>query len=122
MKKLASTVILLLLGGSIALAQPEINIVRGSNDTVRSAHHFIRGLTSPDCHVTVNNNPATVYSTGAFAAEVILSPGYNDIQVSSKRGAEETVKGLQVFYQQPEEPKATNTFIIEDVKIFPENI
>ncbi|MDR0661072.1 MAG: N-acetylmuramoyl-L-alanine amidase [Prevotellaceae bacterium] len=122
MKRIATIVVLILLEVAPLLAQPQINIVSGKRDTVYTARHFIRGLTSPDCSVSVNGNPATVYNTGAFAAEVTLNVGSNDVVVAGKRGIEETVNVLRILYIQPEKPKPTSTFIIEEAKVFPENI
>ena len=104
------------------LAQPKISIVAGKRDTVYAARHYIRGLTSPDCNVSVNGAPVTVYNTGAFAAEVLLNVGGNDVVIEARKGIEETVDVLRILYIQPEKPKPTSTFIIEDTKIFPENI
>lgn len=122
MKKITIIAIVLLLGVGQASAQPKVDIVYGKRDTVYTARHFIRGLTSPDCSVSVNGNPATVYNTGAFAAEVPLNVGSNDIVIAARRGIEETVDVLRILYIQPEKPKPTSTFTIEEAKIYPENI
>lgn len=122
MKKTALIALFFLLGICQVLAQPKVDIVYGKRDTVYTARHFIRGLTSPDCSVSVNGNPVTVYNTGAFAAEISLNVGKNDVVVAAKRGIEETVDVLQILYIQPEKPRPTSTFTIEEAKLYPENI
>lgn len=122
MKKLAIIAMLCTLTASTALAQPKIDIVSGKRDTVYTARHYIRGLTTPGYEVSVNSNLVTVYNTGAFAAEVLLNVGRNDIVISAKKGIEETVNVLRIFYMQPEKPEATSTFAIEDIKIYPEKV
>lgn len=122
MKKIAFVGALLVLMSTSLLAQPSITIVAGKKDTVYNARHFFRGLTDPEATVSVNGKSFPVYHTGAFAAEVTLNVGYNDVVLSSRKGFEETIDVLRILYQLPPKPVTTSIFVIEEAGIIPQGL
>ena len=100
-------------------AQPELQIVSGKQDTVRSAQHFFRGMTVPNSQLSVNGNSFPVYATGAFAAEVRLIEGNNKVQIVARHGGKETVNNLDIFYMPAKAQQATSLFEIEQAELIP---
>ncbi len=119
MKKLLLLVSLFFLFGGSLLAQPEITIVSGKRDTVNVARHYLRGMTDPECTLTVNGNPFPVYNTGAFAAEVLLNEGANDVTLVARKGKTETTNTFGIFYKPQQKPVPTASFSIEEAQLIP---
>jgi len=111
--------ILLLIFGSNLYAQPELRIVTGQQDTVRSAQHFFSGMTAPNSQLSVNGVSFPVYATGAFAAEVKLSEGLNKVNFVVRQSGKETVKNVDIYYMPMETPQATTRFEIEQAELIP---
>lgn len=79
-------------------AQPagNLKIVRGNVDTVCHSPHILVGVTTPGNTVTLNGENVHVYTTGSFGKEIPLTPGNNEIIISTSPGNDVAV--LHVFY------------------------
>jgi len=108
----------LLLLSNIAFAQ-NLKIVSGKVDTARTERHYLRGLTDNDAKIIVAGKEFPVYWTGAFAAEVTLNKGDNEVEVISQRGSQQTTEKFNIFYKIREAAVATQGFEIENIEIFP---
>lgn len=91
------------------------------NTSVTSSRQFIIGSTCKTCTVTINNNPAKVWSTGAIAYEVNLVPGDTTFKITSTnpagKASSKTV-GFMYSIGKPAEP--VKTLGIESIQTFPE--
>ncbi|MBQ8224747.1 MAG: N-acetylmuramoyl-L-alanine amidase [Bacteroides sp.] len=88
----------LLLGTTQLQAEVPLKVVRGARDTVFTQKHYIVGLTEAGCTAKVNGEEAKVYKTGAFAAQVMLKEGANQVEVSVAKGTETNTQTLNIFY------------------------
>ena len=69
---------------------------------VGASHQFIIGSTCKTCTVTINNQPAKVWSTGAIAYEINLSGGDNNfVIVSSNTAGKTNTKTISFTYNAP---------------------
>ena len=88
---------------------------------VSSSQKFIIGSTCPSCTITINNNPAKVYSTGAFAHEILLNDGDTSFTITAKSSKGKQVqKTIQYNYNAALPETEVNTFSIANIQTFPE--
>jgi hypothetical protein len=72
------------------------------NETVGKGHYIIEGRTEPGSRVTVNGEPATVFSDGSFTAVIDLRPGKNELIVQATDMVGNTAsKTLKATYTEP---------------------
>ncbi len=76
----------------IRIAQPlrEVN-------ASRSSRQFISGATCKNCSLAINGSAVKVYPTGAFAYEVNLTPGINNITIHAE-GSRNTSAAKKLVY------------------------
>ncbi|MDR1199698.1 MAG: N-acetylmuramoyl-L-alanine amidase [Prevotellaceae bacterium] len=97
-----------------------MKIVTGAVDTAFNARHYFKGITDNDAKIFVAGKEFPVYWTGAFAAEIELKEGDNEIKITAQRGSEQTEQNVRIFYRQRSSIAAiTKSFEIENVEIFP---
>ena len=100
----------------IKLTEP----LKESNNT-NNHQKFIIGSTCPSCSLTINNQPAKVYPTGAFAYELTLTEGDTIFTiVSSLPNGKSVTKSLQYSYTIPLPEEPTQSFLIERIQTFPD--
>ncbi|HOZ77769.1 MAG TPA: N-acetylmuramoyl-L-alanine amidase [Ferruginibacter sp.] len=111
---------------SALLAQEEatpfvklINPFKASNP-VSASRQFIIGSTCKNCTVSINDKPAKVYSTGAFAFELNLKPGDSSFIIKANVAAKAVSKTINYSYTPPKPAGATKTLDIDVVQTFPE--
>lgn len=114
---------LLLLLPTLMWAQNiPLKLVRPAREQVNvsTARQFITGITCNTCKVTVNNEEVNVYSTGAFAAEVNLTPGYNTVRITATDAhGKKAEKTIQYTYNLPAREKAVTQATVEYVRVEP---
>jgi N-acetylmuramoyl-L-alanine amidase len=97
-----------------------VNPAKNQNNVV-AARQFITGTTCKECTLSLNQVPVKVWPTGAFAAEVNLTPGDTSFlfTVTDKKGFTITQK---LFYQYslPPKEKAVETNTIAYWRIEPQ--
>jgi N-acetylmuramoyl-L-alanine amidase len=102
------------------LPAQNLKIVTGAVDTAFNARHYFKGITDNDAKIFVAGKEFPVYWTGAFAAEIELKEGDNEIKITAQRGSEQTEQNVRIFYRQRSSIAAiTKSFEIENVEIFP---
>lgn len=67
-------------------------------DTVYNSVYRLVAVTEPGAEAWINKEPAHVYKTGSFGAEVTLKPGLNDIPVKAKVGKRTVETTFRVYY------------------------
>lgn len=91
------------------------------NNNVSSSRQYITGLTCKSCSISINNQPVKVYSTGAFAYEVLLLE--NDtafvIKATGSNG-KQVSKGITYSHAPPKPAEPVTTVSIERIQTFPE--
>lgn len=91
-------------------AQESFKIVRGKQDTVYTAQHFIVGVAPAGSLISVNGTPAKQYKTGSFGAELKLVQGDNTVNVNVLTGGKESTETFNVFFKLPvAQPAITDT-------------
>ncbi|MDR1984717.1 MAG: N-acetylmuramoyl-L-alanine amidase [Prevotellaceae bacterium] len=101
------------------LSAQNLKIVAGKVDTALNARHYFKGLTDKDAKILVGNKEFPVYWTGAFAAEVRLNEGDNDIEIIAQKGSQQTTEKLKIFYKKNDVAKTTEGFMIENIELIP---
>lgn len=87
---------------------------------VSSPKQFITGLTCKTCTVYINEEPVRVYTTGAFASQILLQPGENKFTLIAADQKKKIEKTLIYNFTLPEKPKTEESFQISSVQTFPE--
>ncbi len=119
-------IISVLFSSASAFAQTDNPFIRlvdplKEHSTVTSAHQFIIGSTCKTCTVTINDNPAKVWSTGAIAYEINLLAGDNNFSIVSSNTAGKTnTKTISFTYNAPKPAEPVKTLAIENIQTFPE--
>lgn len=86
-----------------------------------ASRQFIIGSTCKTCTVTVNDNSAKVWSSGAIAYEVNLSPGDTTFKITASNAAgKTTTKNISFSYTLPKPAEPVKTLGIESIQTFPE--
>lgn len=85
-------------------AAPSLRVYRDdeARDTVYSPVYYVIGVTAPSARATVDGRPCKVYATGAFGAEVTLTPGENLIRLCASDGRDSTAATERVVYMPAE--------------------
>jgi len=96
-----------------------INPFKAANP-VSAARQFIIGSTCKNCTVTINDQPAKVYSTGAFAFALNLKPGDSSFVIKASGTTKSVSKTIGYIYTPPKPAGATKTLDIEVLQTFPE--
>lgn len=96
-KIFGSALLVVAICGTVQAEVP-LKIVRGEQDTVYQAKHYVVGVTTPGAVATVNGNEAKVYKTGSFGAELQLKEGVNDVEIIVENAGEQNSKKFSVFY------------------------
>jgi N-acetylmuramoyl-L-alanine amidase len=115
-----------LLAGLYVYAQPAekpfIRVVdpQKENNSVRSSRIFISGSTCRSCELMINGANVKVYSTGGFAHELKLVPGYNAVDLVASLGKQQATKKMSFQYMLPSPPDTVKTLSIAQVQLFPE--
>jgi N-acetylmuramoyl-L-alanine amidase len=117
--------LLLLISAEELKAQdnPFIKLVNPlrENTSVTSSRQFIIGSTCKSCTVTINDNPAKVWSTGAIAYEVNLAPGDTTFKITSTNPAgKANSKTIGFIYNVGKPAEPIKTLGIESIQTFPE--
>ena len=102
--------------------KPFIRLVQPfkESNTVTSSGNFIIGSTCKTCTVTVNDNPVKVYSTGAFAIELNLSPGDSSFKILSTLSGKSVSKNITYTYTLPKPVEPVGVLDIESIETYPE--
>ncbi|MCG2616891.1 N-acetylmuramoyl-L-alanine amidase [Terrimonas sp. NA20] len=90
------------------------------NNSTRSSKVFVSGSTCKSCALTINGTDVKVYSTGGFAHELKLIPGYNNVELVATQGKQQAVKKLSFQYVLPSPPDTVKTLDIVQIQTFPE--
>ena len=86
-----------------------------------TAQRFIIGKTCSTCTLTINDQPAKVYPTGAFAFEILLVEGDTVFTVKATcPNKKEIVKRIKYKFKKAIPEKTDSTFSIERISIYPE--
>jgi N-acetylmuramoyl-L-alanine amidase len=101
------------------LSAQNLKTVSGAVDTAVNSHHYFKGITDNDARIFVAGKEFPVYRTGAFAAEVELKEGNNEIEIIAQRGSEQTKETVKIFLKPRSPITVTKGFAIENVEIFP---
>ncbi len=89
-------------------------------NTVNASRQFITGLTCKNCTVIINEEPVKVYSTGAFAYQILLQPGQNIFTIKANDGKKNIERNVQYLYVISEKALAVSGLQIASVQTFPE--
>jgi N-acetylmuramoyl-L-alanine amidase len=102
--------------------KPFIRLVQPSkeNNTVTWSGNFIIGSTCKTCTITVNQKPVKVYSTGAFAIELNLSPGETSFAILSTLSGKSASKKITYTYTVPKPAEPVKELDIESIQTYPE--
>jgi len=102
--------------------KPFIRLVQPSreNNTVTWPGNFIIGSTCKTCTVTVNQKPVKVYSSGAFAIELNLTPGESSYTILSTLSGKSVSKKITYAYAVPTLPEPVKELGIESIQTYPE--
>jgi len=102
--------------------QPFLKLVNPSKitNTVFSSRQFIIGSTCKTCRILINEKPVKVYSTGAFALELNLSPGDADFNIRAEGRSKTTSKKLSYTYTVPQPAQPVKSLAIENIQTYPE--
>jgi N-acetylmuramoyl-L-alanine amidase len=119
---LASLVFSTVFASAQQTEKPVIRLVDPlrENNSTRSSKAFVSGSTCKTCSITINGADVKVYSTGAFAYELKLTPGYNQVDIVATQGKQQAVKKLNFQYVLPSPPDTVKTLDIVQVQTFPE--
>lgn len=99
----------------IRLSQPS-----REQTNVSTARQFIAGRTCTGCKVTINNEKVYVYSTGTFAVKKELTEGRNAFTIVAEDDNGKTyTKNITWYYAPVPPPRATTSFRIDFIEIFP---
>ncbi len=101
---------------------PFIKLVNPSKLTnaVFSSRQFIIGSTCKTCKVTINEQPVKVYSTGAFALELNLTPGDSSFAIKAEGKSKTIIKKIKYTYTLPKPVDTVKTLDIESIVTYPE--
>jgi len=88
--------------------------------TVTQSTIYLQGTADPSGFLSMNGTPVKIYSTGVFAAPIPLRLGQNDVILKYSTGKDTLTRMLVVTRIVPAQPKPTEGFAIEYVKILPE--
>lgn len=113
MKQLLVAALMLL--GLAAMAQPQIEVVDGTRPTTRDYARIVC-KTEPGSTATVNGQPAHVYKTGCFGAQVALAQGDNTITVTTTKDGRTATKDVTVTRNERGETKPAAEPVMRDVK------
>ena len=95
-------------------AAQRLEIGRGERATTQTARHSITGVADPDATLTVNGKQFPVYSTGGWAAEVMLEEGKNTVTVVAVSKAGRAEKSFDIeLTPRPEKEPLTGAKLIE---------
>ncbi len=123
MKK--STLLILSFCGLLKVSAQENPVIRLVNplkadNSVPSSKQFIIGSTCKSCTVNINAQPVKVYSTGAFALELNLTPGDTSFVITSSLGGRSVSKTITFSYRLPLPADTVKTVSIATIQTFPE--
>ena len=124
MKKLI--VPILLLQYLSALAQKEdkafirLAVPLKENNAVRSAKQFLSGATCKNCTLTINEEPVSVYPTGAFAYEMDMQPGTNTFELAAIGPVKSKASKKLIYHYTVPVADTVKTLGIASIEIFPE--
>lgn len=104
----------MMLLGLAAMAQPQLEVVDGTRPTARDYARIVC-KTEPGSTATVNGQPAHVYNTGCFGAQVALAQGDNTISVTATKDGLTTTKEVTVTRNTRAEAKTTAEPTMRDV-------
>lgn len=90
------------------------------NNSVSSSRQFITGSTCTGCSITINDKPVKVYSTGAFAFELNLTPGDSSFTIKATNGGKLAAKTISYSYTIPKPAEPVKVFGIESIQTYPE--
>lgn len=91
------------------------------NNNVSSSRQYITGLTCKSCSISINNQPVKVYSTGAFAYEVLLLEKDTAFTITASGAiSKEVSKRITYNYTPPKPEEPVTTVSIEWIQTFPE--
>lgn len=123
MNKIVLSFLLIISAAAKAQDNPFIKLVNPlrENTSVTSSRQFIIGSTCKSCTVTVNDKPAKVWSTGAVAYEVNLSPGDTTFKITSTNPAgKANSKAIGFIYTIGKPAEPVKALGIESIQTFPE--
>lgn len=80
---------------------------------------YLRGIMDPGSFLFLDEQEVKVYSTGVFAAPIMLSPGENKFILHYGSGKDTLTRTLTYNRIEPVRPKATEGFAIESIRILP---
>ena len=125
MKYLLSLPLLFLV--NVLFAQPAdkpfIKLVEPTKEqnNVKTSRQYIVGSTCKSCSLNINDQPAKVYPTGAFAYELNLKPGDTSFTLIAFFPPDKTsTKRITYNYTLPPPPDTVKTLDITSIETFPE--
>ena len=104
-------------------AKPFIKLVDPLKEktAVKASRQFLIGSTCKTCSLTVNDQPAKVYPTGAFAYEINLKLGDTAFDlVAQNNSPAKASKTVYFNYSLPAPPDTVRTLDIVNIETFPE--
>lgn len=101
---------------------PVVNLIAPfkTENAVQSSRQFIIGNTCKSCSIAINDKPAKVYSTGAFALEINLKPGDTSFIIKSENNGKSATKKINYSYVLPKPAEPVKTLSVESIQIYPE--
>lgn len=101
---------------------PVVNLIAPfkTENAVQSSRQFITGNTCKSCSIAINDKPAKVYSTGAFALEINLKPGDTSFIIKSENNGKSATKKINYSYVLPKPAEPVKTLSVESIQIYPE--
>ena len=125
MKYLLSLPLLFLV--NVLFAQPAdkpfIKLVEPTKEqhNIKTSRQYIVGSTCKSCSLNINDQPAKVYPTGAFAYELNLKPGDTSFTLIAFFPPDKTsTKRITYNYTLPPPPDTVKTLDITSIETFPE--
>lgn len=94
------------LSSAIANAEIPIEIVRGARPTSAKTTCIV-AKTTPGAVATINGEPAKVYATGCFGANIDLAEGENNIQIEVNHKGETATKVVTIVRESKATTKTT---------------
>ena len=99
----------------IHLQQP----AKEKND-VKYSRQYISGATCKGCELIINDKKIKVYSTGAFAYQLDLTPGDTSFNMEASSGKKSVSKKIEYSYSLPKPADTVKTLTIASIETFPE--
>jgi N-acetylmuramoyl-L-alanine amidase len=123
MKLFASLALLCCSLGLLAQDKPK-NFIKltepaKGTSTVVSAKFYVVGITTPGALVLLDTTKLKVYTTGTFAAALVLKEGINVFKLASVIDKDTLAELITVTYTKPLPAKATEGFAIDYVRMVP---